>query len=86
MLDLEQSFVGEGVYGSRKCVVDIEHEPSAEPLLQAGLKRVIDRVGVGTDGVRALVFVKTEQRARAVPPGSRIHRDRRRGRTPEAAS
>src|SRR5262245_28436035 len=60
VLYLEYAFVGEGVYGSRKCVVDVEHEPSAEPLLQAGLKRMVDRIGVGIDGVRALVFVKTE--------------------------
>src|SRR5262245_60969441 len=60
MLDLEYAFVGEGVYGSRKCVVDIEHIPLAEPLLQAGLKRVVDRIGVGIDCVRALIFVETE--------------------------
>ena len=62
---LEQPLVREVVDRARERVVHVEHVALREPLLQAGLQRVVPGLAVRDQHVRAFVFVEPEQRPRS---------------------
>ena len=61
VFDLVLPFIRVGVEGTRECVVDVGHHVLTEPLGQASLEGVVNRVAVRVQRIGALVLVQAQQ-------------------------